>query len=218
MDEPLYRDHVRIGDHGVETVGLSSIGQQELRLACPPSLIDAGLQYAQTLVAYVHESDRRIVSGEKVACGSWMLRFIEGSDGALEAQEADLTSGDYIVGASNALRYWMQQHAVCSAAGAAFDPFGLNESVAVSADLFEEDSEIVIEGVRYPSGPGRVALYLLGPTFDGDYGRVKVHRAYHMMQKHPQIVPYLALPAGYCFLTNGKVWFEAELLDGEPER
>jgi|GEM_PF-4710554 len=217
MNDPLYGDHVRIAGGGVETVGLDNLGQQELRLVCPPSLIDAGLQYAQTLVAYVHESDHRIVSGETVACGSWMLRFVEASDGVLEAEEADLPSGEYVPGASNALLYWMQQHEVCAAAGTAFDPFGLNEQIAASMDLMTDDSEAIIEGVRYSARPGRVALYLQGPAFDGDFDRMRVHHAYHVMEKHPQIMPYLGLPAGYCFFTNGKVWFEADLLDGGAE-
>jgi hypothetical protein len=217
MSTPFYADHVRIAGRGVETVGLGDLGQQELFLPCPPSLIDAGLQYAQTLVAYVHKSDRRIASGEKVACGSWMLRFVETPDGMLQAEELDPSSSEYIPGASNALLYWMQQHEICAAAGASFDPFRLSEMIAASMDLAEHDAEAVIEGFRYPAGPGRVALYLLSPAFDGDYGRMKVHHAYHMMEKHPQIIPYLGLPAGYCFYTNGKVWFEGDLLNDDGD-
>ena len=217
MSGPRYADHVRIAGRGVETIGLGDLGQRELILPCPPSLIDAGLQYAQTLVAYVHESNRRIVSGDKVACGSWMLRFVEASDGALAAEEADVSSGEYVPGASKALLYWMQQHEICAKAGASFDPFGLNENVAASMDLLTHDSEAVIEGFRYPAGPERVALYLLGPAFDGNYDRLEVHHAYHMMEKHPQLMPYLGLPAGYCFYTNGKVWFDDDLVDSNAD-
>src|ERR1700727_3803261 len=99
MTAPSFAHHVRLCDGGVETVNLASLGQQDLRLACTPSLVDAGLQYAQTLVAYVHDTDRRIVAGEKVACGSWMLRFVTGRDDKLEAQEAALSSGEYVPGA-----------------------------------------------------------------------------------------------------------------------
>jgi hypothetical protein len=219
MTAPSFAHHVRLCDGGVETVGLGSLGQQDLRLPCPPWLVDAGLQYAQTLVAYVHDTERRIVAGEKVACGSWMLRFVSARDGKLEAQEADLSSGDYVPGATTALRYWMEQHAICHAAGATFDPFGLNERVAVSNDLRDAAPEAVIEGLRYPSGSGRVALYLLGPAFEGDYDRnVTVHHAYHIMERLPQIVPYLGLPAGYCFFTSGEVRREPGLLDGDADQ
>jgi hypothetical protein len=37
------------------------------------------------------------------------------------------------------------------------------------------------------------------------------------MEKRPQIVPYLGLPAGYCPYTNGKIWFDDDVLHDEAD-
>ena len=205
---------ILITSFGLETAGLRQAGFFDLRAECLPRHVQTATEYFGDLVRYIL-SGHPIKHGETSACGSWLIRFDEDNH-FLRAKEAFPEAGEaeYRDGIDRAIGYWECQRDLCIKHGAFFTPIGFLDYITGTADIF--DPEARVEGFRYPFKSSDIAaLCLLGPSYDGDYKTLKLHHAYHVMQARPDLISYFALSAGYCFSSDGSVWFDEDLAAGK---
>jgi|SRR5215217_334740 len=108
-----------------------------------------------------------------------------------------------------------QQH-ICHRAGAEFSPIPAGTRVAVARDL--RSGAMPIHGIRFRTKPGGVGWFFWAGqgelNTDADYF-LALH-VEHLEEWCPLVLPYLALPPGWRFLTDGEVddvWFDQSVLD-----
>ncbi len=82
-----------------------------------------------------------------------------------------------------------------------------NQLVVVSDGVFEGAS---VEGVRYPSPKHMSGWWLATGKYTGDPDTLRTEHVFHLFEKRPDLVKFLALPYGFRFRTNGaeEVWFD----------
>lgn len=108
-----------------------------------------------------------------------------------------------------------QQRAICEKYGAPYCPVQRYQKVGVARNL--ETGLWPVNGVRYPGEGDTSGWYIwAGEVFstDSDFF-VPLHIA-HLDSWRPQVLPYLALPAGWPFLTAPDyedVWPDPTVLD-----
>jgi hypothetical protein len=150
MSQP-WHVHYPSDDLTVQTVGLAAHRQAELRVAVPDRvLLPDAYAFLGWLVHYLEMSGNRVVAGENVTHGFWMVHFDAAPDGVLDAWEYGADGSGYVPGATMSLTAWRDQHAVYDSVGAEFDP-PVADSLAVTDDgvLAQEPLQLV----RYPSPP-----------------------------------------------------------------
>lgn len=204
------------GQDFVESVGLRSLGQQEVRLHFnEPALDAAALALIDTVEQYVRSAKKQIRGNETMAFGYWLVKFMQSDrPEVLDVWEYNAAATEFVSGANLALRYWAEQHAVCERAQAPFSPPRPDRHAAVSAGVLEGDA---VQGVRYPAPEHMSGWYLTTARYDGNVASLKVMHLYHVTAARPDLARFIALPPGYRFDSGtGAVRFDQKVANAAP--
>jgi hypothetical protein len=200
-------EFIRTGKQ-IETKGLGIVGLQELRI----EVSELGLiPYAESLVhfvtKYLHETGRTIAAGETMAYGYWLVKF-QRADDFLEVWEYDPEATSFVRGASLALTYWRDQHAVCANHQAQFMPPRPDRLTVVDDGVL---AGLPIQAVRYPSPEHMSGWWITTDAYNGDVSTLRREHTYHITAARPEVAAYLALPYGFRFNLGpsyADAWFE----------
>ncbi len=173
----------------MRTDGLQRAGHPELEVEFDDSqLADAAEDFLYYVSNYLQESGRRLCPGETMAFGYWLTKFQDAGPGALETWEYDTSATDFIRGASLALRYWKDQHAVCKRYGADFQPPRPDKLTVISNGVLEG---LPVQGVRYPSPDHMSGWWITTDQYDGNIESLKHEHTYHVTAARPDLAqPY----------------------------
>jgi hypothetical protein len=200
----------------IRTVGLAKRGQDELGIEGPTEdLINEAEEFLRFTVRYLSEEQTRILDGQTLNYGYWLVKFKSDGMGTLWVWEYNQDGSEFVPGGAFALRCWKEQHSACANLRASFVPPNPGQLTAVSPGVLEGDS---LEGVRYPSPSHMSGWWLLGSNYNGDVGTVKTVHTHHVTKARPDLIKYLALPFGTRFdlRTGEKVWFDHEAASQPP--
>lgn len=108
-----------------------------------------------------------------------------------------------------------EQIEICRKYGAEYQPFDIDLMLGVSDNFFS--GVLPLNGLRHPQEHGTCGWYLWAgeELSEADDFFQPVH-IYHLVERCPSVMKYLALPAGWRFLIAGEyedVWFDAKLLE-----
>lgn len=110
-----------------------------------------------------------------------------------------------------------QQKEVCRKYNVEFQPLDFNLKLGI-ADNFTQEV-MPLNGLRHPQENGTCGWYLwAGEKWSEDDKFFKPLHAYHLIEKIPEVIKYLALPEGWRFLVASDyedVWFDENLLNIE---
>ena len=177
------------------------------------ALIHEAESFLRFVCDYVICNHTRIQSGQTVAYGYWLTKFILNEDGVLETFEYSPDATSFVRGTALTLTYWRDQHAVCAEVNAAFDPPLPDRNAALSIGVYEGNP---VEGVRYPSPEHMSGWWLTTDRYDGDIKSLKVVHLYHVTAARSDLARYLALPAGYRFRQSSygksEIWFDETVI------
>lgn len=108
-----------------------------------------------------------------------------------------------------------EQIEICRKYGAEYEPLDLSLKLGVSDNFFSGVSPL--NGLRHSQESGTCGWYLwAGEEMSEAEDFFKPMHVYHLVERCPDVVKYLALPAGWRFHVAGDyedVWFEAKLLE-----
>lgn len=140
----------------MSTHGLRRKGQAEItgRVA-DQGLVQEAKCFLRFIAAYLKQSGRKILAGETLTYGYWVVKLIQRSDAGLEVWEFNADATDFIPGGSHALRYWQEQHAICSRYNAMFAPPTIDSITVLSAGVwrgFRCRRCITLGPIRSPDG------------------------------------------------------------------
>ena len=198
------------------TSGLPEVGQQDLRVqVASDDLVEPSVILLRVISAYIKTQERRITTGETFQYGSWNLKFEAGADGYLDAYNLDLATGEFVLGATQAIGCWEAQQSICDMGNAEFEPARLGDYVAVTIGVMEGDAAIA---VRYPPDrEGMTGWFFLSSSWNGAPDSVRIEHLYTVIQKLPDALQYMALPPGYRVdLTTKQYGFDPAVLGEEP--
>lgn len=94
-----------------------------------------------------------------------------------------------------------------------------NEQLVVISDGVFEGS--LVEGTRYPSPEHMSGWWLTTEKYNGDVSTLRTEHFYHILEKRPDLVRYMALPYGFRFFQEGykqnneDVWFDEKVVEKE---
>ena len=209
-------DRVAVERDGMRIVtsGLTEFEQQELAVPFhDEELAGEASDFLTMLVGYLEDSKRQIKPEETVEHGFWVVKFRPAGD-VLEAWELGDDGVEYVCGADRALRFWRDQARVCDEQGAAFCPPKGDSMVVVSDGVWEGRD---LEAMRYPAPEHMSGWWLITDLYDGNVESVRTEHAYHLVEKRPELVQYLALPPGFWLRTGADsgIWFDEKLLEDD---
>lgn len=199
------------------TVGLPRFGQQDLRVqVASDDLVEPSVVLLRVIAAYIKSQDRRIVDGETFQYGTWSIRLKDGPDGFLDAYDIDLVTGEFVLGASQAIACWESQQVICDRVDSEFEPARLGDYAAVTTGVLEGEPAIA---VRYPPDrEGMTGWFFVASSWNGAPGSVRIEHLYTVAQKLPDALQFMALPPGYRVdLTTKRYGFDPAVLGDEPE-
>ena len=108
-----------------------------------------------------------------------------------------------------------EQIETCRKYGVKYQPLDIGLKLGVSDSFFSD--VLPLNGLRHPQRNGTCGWYLwAGEETSEAEDFFKPMHAYHLVERCPSVAKYLALPAGWRFLTAGAyedVWFDARLLE-----
>ena len=108
-----------------------------------------------------------------------------------------------------------RQRAVCREHSADFDPPSPGTRVGIALQTL---GSAPLNGLRIPGHGAVCGWYIWGgesPSEDADFYQPMCIE--HLADRCPSALPFLALPAGWRFLSDGEyvdVWYDAGLLEG----
>jgi hypothetical protein len=110
-----------------------------------------------------------------------------------------------------------KQREICNTYAAQYTPLDWGLKVGVSVNLFS--GEMPVNGCRVVASETTCGWYLwAGETFSEAADWFEPIHAHHLLQKLPEVIPYLGLPTGWRFLLAPgyeDVWYDTELLKTE---
>lgn len=198
--------------HSVMIKGFSDPAQRDIAIPfLAPALCDTAINLAECLASHLEENHAVVVSGEKISWATSVLRFDLDSD-VLVARGLNVRTDKFDVAADSVLFNWKGQREICSSVRSQFVSTELLNFLVASPDV-ESGEEEVAEAVRYPFLLPNSGWWLFGPSYDSDIRTMRKVHVGHVVQRFPQIVPYLALAPGFCFSVGEKprIWFEKDV-------
>ena len=107
-----------------------------------------------------------------------------------------------------------EQIVICRKYGAEYQPIDADLKLGVADNFFSEVRPL--NGLRHPPEQNTCGWYLwAGEEMSEEDDFFKPMHVYHLNERCPYILKYLALPPGWRFLLAGHyedVWFDAKLL------
>lgn len=194
-----------------KTDGLSkTFGYEISATVSSPSLIKDCEQFIEFVLAYILDG-HVINSGETIGYGYWITKALNNDHGDLEFWEYNAGATDYIFGITNTLHYWQGQHQICEQASSVFIPPRADQMIVISDGVYEGE---IVQGVRYESPKHMSGWWITTDRYNGDVTSLKTVHAYHLTEKRPDLVKFLALSVGHRFYSdNGEVKFDQKVLD-----
>jgi hypothetical protein len=195
------------------TVGLQETAGYEICAAIDDTNLRDECHGFLTFVASYINSGHRIQSGETLGYGYWITKAIGENGGNLSFWEYEPEAVKYVPGITNTLRYWRDQHQICTMASSLYSPPNAEQLIVISDGVFEGED---VQGVRYPS-PGHMSgWWITTDRYDGNVSSLKTVHAYHLTAKRPDLAKFIALAYGYRFYSdNGEVRFDPKVVDGD---
>lgn len=175
-----------------------------------PSLIQDCEQFVKFVLSYILDG-HVINAGESIGYGYWITKALTNGRADLEFWEYNADATDYIFGVTNTLQYWQEQHQICEKTSSVFTPPRADQMIVISDGVYEGD---IVQGVRYQSPKHMSGWWITTDRYDGDVNSLKTVHAYHLTEKRPDLVKFLALSVGHRFYSdNEEVKFDQSLLD-----
>jgi hypothetical protein len=179
------------------TSGLGSFGHPDIQADFTDgNLASEAEQFLKYLSNYIAGSPRKILSGETMSYGYWLVKFQDLGQNLLETFEYNAHATDFVRGVNLTLRYWRDQHLMCNVHGGEFSPPRPDKLTVVSEGVFEG---LPVEGVRYPSPDHMSGWWITTELYNGDIKSLRNEHTYHITAARPDIAKYLALPFGFRF-------------------
>lgn len=197
-----------------ETSGLRKLGYPEFLLEFTgTSLIDEAKAFLLYLSECVLRNTVPFRTGETIAYGYWVVRFADAEGNKQEIWEYNPLGTGFIKGATLALFYSKEQHAVCNVLDTDFSPPKPDQLSVISEGVFEG---LAVQGVRYPSPTHMSGWWITTDKYDGNIRSLKNEHTYHLTAARPELAKYLALPVGFRFdfTSSEDVWFEERIAKG----
>jgi hypothetical protein len=195
----------------------------ELRLD-NADLVPACRRFMDGFLGYLRTRGTRLQPGEKVACGSWMLKFMLSESGKLAAWDADYGLASFSEGASFSIDLWDKKYRVCEKYKSSFLDTFANQFIDFHEDVLTL-RDIPVVGYRYPTEKSNDGGWWIAPErYDGEsegFVSVRPSHVAHFVEARPDLVEFLGLETGFCIKTLGdpsgetQVWFDQALLDEE---
>jgi hypothetical protein len=192
-------DEIEIRSNGLRsiTAGLRPLcGYEICAEVVSPDLVAGAENLLRILADYI-SNGARISDGQTIRHGYWSVRLQTDESGTASLHDFDPATNGFIPGVSAAVTYWNWQTEVCRAAGVPFSPPFLSQLVVVSDDL--DDVEAPIDGVRYDSPGAMSGWWITENGYTGPASDLKTVHLYHLTQRRPDLIKFLALPFGYRF-------------------
>jgi hypothetical protein len=206
------KNNIEIISHSnsLMTKGLALHGQQELTIHTSDEKLIKG--YSSLLIHlsnYILEQGQKIVSGETISHGCWLLKVVENPQGSLRIYEMAGDGEQYVPGAARAVSMWAEQQTICESMLTEFDPPTSDLLAAVSEGVFQG---LQTDGERCPAKHPMSGWWFFTELYKDDIKTMKTFHIAHVCQMRPDLVPYLALPFGFKFSQKkGMYWFDTEL-------
>ena len=145
-----------------------------------------------------------------MAYGYWITRFQDADRNMLETWEYNPGATDFIKGASLTLRYWKDQHVICKAYEADFQPPRPDKLTVISKGVLEG---LPVQGVRYPSPDHMSGWWITTAQYEGNIDTLTHEHTYHITAARPDLAKYLALPPGFRFDLSSfeDVWLDEKI-------
>jgi len=194
-----------------ETSGLSNVGHPELLVEFHHSaLTEEAEGFLQYVSDYVIQSRATLRPDSTMLYGYWLTKFKDAGENKLEIWEYNSSATEFIKGATLTLQYWKDQHSICKAYAARFEPPRPDQLSVISQGVLEG---LPVQGVRYPSPAHMSGWWITTDQYDGDIKTLKHEHTYHLTDARPDLAKYLALPPGFRFDLSSfeDVWFEEEV-------
>lgn len=136
----------------------------------------------------------RFDAGQTVQLGWMIAKLVTDADGNLELWEPDFRSMPVVwqKGVSATLRQLVLQRAVCDQASAVPSFPSLAQSAVVASDFQDHPGELAMSREE---GMGNDSGWLLATPSSSDH-RASLRSLYEVSLRRPDIIPFLALPAG----------------------
>ena len=181
----------------VKTVGLASRGHSEFLVAVGESeIVGEAEAFLNYICHYLTTSGKTIRPGETMAYGYWLVKFQEWGVNILQTWEYNREATDFIPGANLTLRYWRDQHIVCTLHEAEFKPPKPDKLTVISKGVLEG---LPVQGVHYPSPKHMSGWWITTDQYDGNIESLKHEHTHHVTAARPELAKYLALPEGFRF-------------------
>ncbi len=103
------------------------------------------------------------------------------------------------------------QRAVCRQYAASFRPPAADQLCATSSGVFDGEP---VQGVRYAAPEHMSGWYLTTDRYDGDHRSLVVEHVSHVVERRPDIAPFLALPPGFRFdvsSVSAEAWYDEDV-------
>ncbi len=179
-----------VSNSSVETLGLVSFGHQELRIPVDnQDLIGDTYSLALRLIRYIRGSASKIVPGETVRQGMWVINF-ELDGGVLVASEYDPVSKKFVAGATRALTCLKAQNTICQICCSKFNPPHLDQLIVITDGV---ENGAGFRGIRYEAPSHMSGWWLLSEEYKGTQSRKETLCVKDLLSIRPDVMPFLAL-------------------------
>lgn len=163
------------------------------------------------IVSYITTIGAGIKPNETMNYGYWLIKFVEASEGFLDIWEYKPDGSEFILGATQALTYWREQHDVCSHNNAQFTPPIPDRLVVISEGLLDGEP---VDGVRYSSPPHMSGWWFFTDRYNNNANSLVTEHLYHITAARPDLAKFIALPHGFRFSQKrgDVVYFDEEAI------
>jgi hypothetical protein len=206
----------KTADKSKYTIGLSGIGQRDIRVSVDDlDLLNGSETFLDVVISYIRQNNRKINPDETMNYGYWLVKFQESPhNDFLDVWEINLDGTTFTPGASRAIAYWEKQNNLCNQVGALFTPPNPHQLAAISKGVLE--GEPINEGIRYRAPSHMSGWWFLTKRYDGDIKNLDILHLHHITAARSDLVRYISLPPGFCFSQTeeefDQIWFDEKVL------
>lgn len=167
------------------------------------------------LINYIETENNDLKDGETIGLGCWLVQFIHNGNYIELHELKDVINGNnkYEFSLDYTIEFIKSQLMICDEYNVKPNIPKIGQKITLSKEIYEGSE---VNGVRYESPSHMTGWYLTSNTYKGDIKTLVVDHLYHILKERPDLVKFLALPAGYRFYKNDKdeeVWIDKEVLN-----